>query len=279
MPLSLTSRKSLKDNEETFKTHLATIEKALGEPFEIVFDFEDIITKCNDNWVTNSCGSIFYKDVVGNLAKNIDTKVSKNEMVKEAFLAAVPNKKIVFVAADEKLPSYWQYSFADGNCVVSFRPKICNTNDVFTAKLETLLPSQGTYSLMTRLNIKENQAKMDANLAAVKKAMKSDADWTIDQSSLEAVYPHVADDLKNSFGHIFAGVVEKVAANLAKRCADEMVLEAVQEATSNRTIVIKHNATQNGYWLWSFESGNLVISFKSITNTNDVQTFDFIKLL
>ncbi|EGC35006.1 hypothetical protein DICPUDRAFT_152710 [Dictyostelium purpureum] len=45
-------------------------------------------------------------------------------MVKEAFLAAVSNKKIVFlVAADEK-----------------FRPKICNTNDVFTAKLETLLP-------------------------------------------------------------------------------------------------------------------------------------------
>ncbi|EGC39501.1 hypothetical protein DICPUDRAFT_147705 [Dictyostelium purpureum] len=135
--------------------------------------------------------------------------------------------KIVFVAADEKLPSYWQYSFTDGNCVISFRPKICNTNDVFTAKLETLLPSQGTYSLMTRLNIKENQAKMDANLVAVKKAMKSDVDWTIDQASLEAVYPHVAADLKNSFGHIFAGVIEKVAANLAKRCADEMVLEAV----------------------------------------------------
>ncbi|EGC29455.1 hypothetical protein DICPUDRAFT_42864, partial [Dictyostelium purpureum] len=147
--------------------------------------------------------------------------------------------------------------------------------DIFTVKLETLLPSQGTYSLMTRLNIKENQAKMDANLVAVKKAMKSDADWTIDQESLETVYPHVSVDLKISFGHIFAGVVEKVAANLAKRCADEMVLEA----TSNRTIVIKHNATQNGYWLWSFENGNLVISFKSITNTNDVQTFDLIKLL
>ncbi|EGC29749.1 hypothetical protein DICPUDRAFT_42444, partial [Dictyostelium purpureum] len=155
----------------------------------------------------------------------------------------------------------------------------CNTNDVFTAKLETLLPSQGTYSLMTLLNIKENHAKMDANLVAVKKAMKSDADWTIDQASLETVYPHVSADLKNSFGHIFAGVVEKVTANLAKLCADEMVLEAVQEATSNRTIVIKHNATQNGYWLWSFENGNLVISFKSITNTNDVQTFDFIKFL
>ncbi|EGC35005.1 hypothetical protein DICPUDRAFT_152709 [Dictyostelium purpureum] len=73
--------------------------------------------------------------------------------------------------------------------------------------------------------------------------MKSDADWPIDQASLETVYPHVFADLKNSFGHIFAGVVEKVTANLAKLCADEMVLEAVQEATSNRTIVIKHNAT------------------------------------
>ncbi|KAN0009304.1 hypothetical protein ACTFIU_006583 [Dictyostelium citrinum] len=278
MPLALTSRKSLKDNEEALKTNLASIEKSLGEPFSIEFDFEDIIAKCNDSWVTNSCGSIFYKDVVGNLAKNM-TKVGADPMIKEAFLAAVPNKKFVFICADEKLPSYWKYQFENGDCQILFRPKICNTNDVNTFKLETIIPTQGVYTLMTRLNIKTNEQKMKDNLAAVKKALKSSADWSIDESSLESVYPKVADDLKNSFGHIFAGVVEKVAANLSKRCADEMILEAVQEATSNHTIVIKHDANMSGYWSWSFESGNIVITFKSITNTNDVQTFDFIKLL
>ncbi|KAN0036037.1 hypothetical protein ACTA71_005352 [Dictyostelium dimigraforme] len=278
MPLALTSRKSLKDNEESLKTNLATIEKALGEAFTIEFDFEDIITKCNDSWVTNSCGSIFYKDVVGNLSKNM-TKVGADPLIKEAFLAAVPNKKFVFVCADEKLPSYWKYQFENGDCQILFRPKICNTNDVNTFKLETIIPTQGVYTLMTRLNIKTNEQKMKDNLAAVKKALKSTADWSIDETSLETVYPKVADDLKNSFGHIFAGIVEKVAANLAKRCADEMILEAVQEATSNHTIVIKHDANMSGYWSWSFESGNIVITFKSVTNTNDVQTFDFIKLL
>ncbi|KAM9955170.1 hypothetical protein ACTFIR_011812 [Dictyostelium discoideum] len=254
MPLALTSRKSLKDNEESLKTNLASIEKSLGEPFSIEFDFEDIITKCNDSWVTNSCGSIFYKDVVGNLAKNM-VKVGADPLIKEAFLAA------------------------NGDCRILFRPKICNTNDVNTFKLETIIPSQGVYTLMTRLNIKTNEQKMKDNLSAVKKALKSSSDWSIDESSLETVYPKVADDLKNSFGHIFAGIVEKVAANLAKRCADEMILEAVQEATTNHTIVIKHDANLNAHWSWSFESGNIVITFKSVTNTNDVQTFDFIKLL
>ncbi|EAL71757.1 hypothetical protein DDB_G0271254 [Dictyostelium discoideum AX4] len=278
MPLALTSRKSLKDNEESLKTNLASIEKSLGEAFSIEFDFEDIITKCNDSWVTNSCGSIFYKDVVGNLAKNM-VKVGADPLIKEAFLAAVPNKKFVFICADEKLESYWKYQFVNGDCQILFRPKICNTNDVNTFKLETIIPTQGVYTLMTRLNIKTNEQKMKDNLSAVKKALKSSSDWSIDESSLETVYPKVADDLKNSFGHIFAGIVEKVAANLAKRCADEMILEAVQEATTNHTIVIKHDANLNGYWSWSFESGNIVITFKSVTNTNDVQTFDFIKLL
>ncbi|KAN0036143.1 hypothetical protein ACTA71_005445 [Dictyostelium dimigraforme] len=278
MPLALTSRKSLKDNEESLKTNLSTIEKALGEAFTIEFDFEDIITKCNDSWVTNSCGSIFYKDVVGNLAKNM-IKVGADPLIKEAFLAAVPNKKFIFICADEKLPSYWKYQFENGDCQILFRPKICNTNDVNTFKLETIIPTQGVYTLMTRLNIKTNEQKMKDNLVAVKKALKSTADWSIDETSLETVYPKVSDDLKNSFGHIFAGIVEKVAANLTKRCADEMILEAVQEATSNHTIVIKHDANMNGYWSWSFESGNIVITFKSVTNTNDVQTFDFIKLL
>ncbi|KAM9959179.1 hypothetical protein ACTFIR_000237 [Dictyostelium discoideum] len=278
MPLALTSRKSLKDNEESLKTNLALIEKSLGESFAIEFDFEDIITKCNDSWVTNSCGSIFYKDVVGNLAKNM-VKVGADPLIKEAFLAAVPNKKFVFVCADEKLSSYWKYQFENGDCQILFRPKICNTNDVNTFKLETIIPTQGVYSLMTRLNIKTNEQKMKDNLSSVKKALKSSSDWSIDESSLESVYPKVAEDLKNSFGHIFAGIVEKVAANLSKRCADEMILEAVQEVTSNHTIVIKHDANLNAHWSWSFESGNIVITFKSITNTNDVQTFDFIKLL
>ncbi|KAN0050674.1 hypothetical protein ACTA71_003819 [Dictyostelium dimigraforme] len=278
MPLALTSRKSLKDNEESLKTNLASIEKSLGEAFTIEFDFEDIITKCNDSWVTNSCGSIFYKDVVGNLAKNM-AKVGADSLIKEAFLAAVPNKKFVFICADEKLPSYWKYQFENGDCQILFRPKICNTSDVNTFKLETIIPTQGVYTLMTRLNIKTNEQKMKDNLSAVKKALKSSVDWSIDETSLETVYPKVADDLKNSFGHIFAGVVEKVAANLSKRCTDEMILEAVQEATSKNTIVIKHDNNMNGYWSWAFESGNIIITFKSITNTNDIQTFDFIKLL
>ncbi|KAM9959337.1 hypothetical protein ACTFIR_000412 [Dictyostelium discoideum] len=278
MPLALTSRKSLKDNEESLKSNLAAIEKSLGEAFAVEFDFEDIITKCNDSWVTNSCGSIFYKDVVGNLAKNM-AKVGADPLIKEAFLAAVPNKKFVFICADEKLPSYWKFQFENGDCQILFRPKICNTNDVNTFKLETIIPTQGVYTLSTRLNIKTNEQKMKDNLAAVKKALKSSADWSIDETSLQEVYPKVADDLKNSFGHIFAGIVEKVAANLTKRCSDEMILEAVQEATSNHTIVIKHDANLSGYWSWSFESGNIVITFKSVTNTNDVQTFDFIKLL
>ncbi|KAN0030940.1 hypothetical protein ACTA71_009590 [Dictyostelium dimigraforme] len=266
MPLALTSRKSLKDNEESLKTNLALIEKSLGETFTIEFDFEDIITKCNDSWVTNSCGSIFYKDVVSNLAKNI-AKVGADPLIKEAFLAAVPNRKFIFICADEKLPSYWKYQFENGDCQVLFRPKICNTNDINIFKLETIIPTEGVYTLMTH------------NLAAVKKALKSSVDWSIDETSLETVYPKVADDLKNSFGHIFAGIVEKVAANLTKRCADEMILEAVQEVTSKQTIVIKHDGNMSGYWSWAFESGNIVITFKSITNTNDVQTFDFIKLL
>ncbi|KAN0028892.1 hypothetical protein ACTFIV_010760 [Dictyostelium citrinum] len=131
-------------------------------------------------------------------------------------------------------------------------------------------------ALTSRKSLKDNEKALKTNLAAIEKSLGEAFAIEFD---FEDIIAKVADDLKNSFGHIFAGIVEKVAANLTKRCSDEMILEAVQEATSNHTIVIKHDANMSGYWKWSFESGNIVITFKSITNTNDVQTFDFIKLL
>ncbi|KAM9984295.1 hypothetical protein ACTFIZ_004006 [Dictyostelium cf. discoideum] len=277
MPLPLVTRKSLRDNEEKLKENVEKIQQALGVEWTYEFDFETILAKCTEEYVKNDLGGLFYKDIAGNIADCIE-RCSKDEMSKEALVEANTAQKIVLIPNDDKkFNAYWKYEFVNGELRVYFKPNICNVSDLSYFKLETIIPSPGVYSLPARINLKEKQEKFTESLEKVKAVTKME--WTLDESSLETLYPSLDKSYQERIGDIFSEILDYACENIVKRCGDEMVCEAVQEACPSGKIVFKFDAKQSEYWKWKFADGELHISFKSICNTSDNCYYDFEKLL
>ncbi|KAN0000286.1 hypothetical protein ACTFIZ_000741 [Dictyostelium cf. discoideum] len=277
MPLPLSQRKSLRDNEEHLKNAHETIKAALGVDWTFEFDFELITSKCTDSYVQESLGECFYKEVATNVAECI-AEQTKDEMIKEALLEANTNQKIIVAPnEDKKFTQYWSYEFVNGDLKVHFRPSIANISDVKYFKLASIIPSPGVFSLPARINLKENAEKFTEALEKAKEVTKMD--WSYDESSLESVYPNIEQTYQERIGDIFSEIVTNICYNLATRSADAMVLEALQEIAPNAKIVFKYDSKQSDYWVWKFVGGDLVVSFKSICNTGDNSYLDFEKLL
>ncbi|KAF2078019.1 hypothetical protein CYY_000657 [Polysphondylium violaceum] len=277
MPLPLVARKSLRDNQEHLDAAVEKIKAALGVEWTFEIDFETIMAKVTDSdYVKNSPGECFYKEVAGYVAECID-RAAKNEMVKEALIEANTNSKIIVALnEDKKNSSYWTYKFNNGTLELLFK-SICNTSDICYFKLENIIPTPGVYSLPARMNLKAAEEKFNEAFEKIKVA--TGADWSLDEASLEALYPSIDKSYQESIGDIFSEIVEYAAQNITKRLGDEMVKEAFLELTPNSKLVFKCNPKLGSYWEYAFQDGNLVISFRSICNTSDVAYYDFEKLL
>eukprot|EP01133_Synstelium_polycarpum_P006582 gene6582-7639_t len=276
MPLSLTARKSLRDNEESLKENTEKLKEILGIDWTFEFDFETILTKCTDDYVQRSPGEIFYKNVAEGVVCCVKD-ACKSEICKEALIEAnSENKVIVRVNEDKKNTDYWKYIFENNTLVLLFRSPMSNIGDCSYFKLANIIPSPGVFSLVARLNLKENEEKFTEAFERINNVTKES--WSYDESSLEEIYPKL-DYNKERIGDCFADILSNIADNICKRCQDDMTLEAFNEATPNHKIIFRHNAKQSDYWLWAFVAGDLVVSFRSISNTSDNSYFNFEKLL
>ncbi|EFA78601.1 hypothetical protein PPL_08056 [Heterostelium album PN500] len=278
MPLPLVTRKSIRDNQEHLDSAVELIKTVSGADWTFEIDFETIFSKLGDgcDYVKNDAGNFFYKEVAMSIANCVE-RACKQEMTKEALVEANSQSKVIIrVNEDKKNTNYWKYMFEAGSLVVIFRAPPCNVSDLTYFDLASIIPSPGALSLKARLNLKNNQEAIQESLEQIKVATK--VDWSYDEESLETCYTTI-DSNKDSIGEIFKEIINYVATNITKRCADEMVLEAFNEVTTNARIILRHNPKQSNYWQWIFENQNLVISFKSICNVSDNCYFDFEKLL
>ncbi|KYQ93078.1 hypothetical protein DLAC_05698 [Tieghemostelium lacteum] len=246
--LSVTARKSLRDNEEHLKTAMEKIKTALGVEWQIEFDFAVLLEKATDSQ-KNSCGETFYKDIAGAIAFNI----SENS-------------------------TYWKCQWDNGTLQLIFKDFNCNINDIRYFKLSNITPTPGVYSLNARINLKKNKDKIDESIDRIKSSTKNDG-WSLDEQSLEEVYPLI-DSSKDSIGEYLAEVLNRAANNICDRNKDPMTLEAFIEATPGLKIVLKTNKKQDNYWTINFEKGNLNITGKQWNcNISDVQYYNWEKLL
>ncbi|KAM9954040.1 hypothetical protein ACTFIR_009158 [Dictyostelium discoideum] len=277
MPLNLVARKSLRDNEEHLNKAHEEIKNALnGEEWIIEFDWDVIFDKVDEH-VKKQLGEVFYKNLCPNISKCI-VNASKDELTKESIINANTAKKIVLVVnEDAKNSSYWKYEFNGGQLNLLFKKGCNNITEAGNFELYKVIPSEGVFSLAARLNMKENQEKFDTAFERIKAA--THMDWSYEQESLEQIYPALEERNKERIGDLFSDIFKYVADNIEKKCKNDTILEAFVEATSNAKIVFRHNAKASGYWNWTFEGGNLIITFKSICNISDNANFDFIKVL
>ncbi|KAK5579658.1 hypothetical protein RB653_009343 [Dictyostelium firmibasis] len=280
MPLNLVARKSLRDNEEHLKKAHEEIKNALsGEEWVIEFDWDLIFEKIDEH-NKKQLGEVFYKNLCPHISKCI-VNACKDDLTKESIINANTSKKIVLIVnEDPKNTSYWKYEFNNGQLNLLFKKGCCNLSDAANFQLHKVIPSEGCYTLPTRLNLKKNQDRYNAAFERIKAI--TNKDWSFDEESMESVYPTAfeTDSQREQFGDSFASVLEYSTQNIEKRCKNEITLESFNEATTNARFSFRHCPKQTtGYWSWSFDNGDIVISFKSVCNISDNANFDFIKVL
>ncbi|KAK5581862.1 hypothetical protein RB653_003442 [Dictyostelium firmibasis] len=280
MPLNLVARKSLRDNEEHLNKAHEEIKNSLdGEEWIIEFDWDVIFDKVDEH-IKKQLGEVFYKNLCPNISKCI-ASAAKDEITKESIINANTAKKIVLmVYEDPKNSAYWKYEFKNGQLNLLFKKGCNNITEAANFELYKVIPSEGVYTLPTRLSLKNNQEKFDLAFERIKSVTKRD--WSFDEASMEQVYStgFETDNQREQFGNTFSQILDNIAKNIENRCKDDMTLESFNDVTANGRISFRHNPKQTtGYWAWSFSNGDLIISFKSICNVSDNASFDFIKVL
>ncbi|GAM27059.1 hypothetical protein SAMD00019534_102340 [Acytostelium subglobosum LB1] len=279
MPLPLTIRKSLRDNEEHLTQAVENLKATTGQDWTFEFDFETIYEKLakDCDYPRNNAGDFFYKTIALNVADCIKSTCAKDEIAKEALIEANSNNKVIVrVNEEKKNVPYWKYIFENNSLVLLFNPSVANTSDISYFDLAAIIPSPGVMSLKARMDIRENTEAINEELEKIKAVTKRD--WTYDEASLEQCYATFGD-YQERIGSILKDIITNVSYNICNRCKDEMILEAFDEVTQNSKIVLRVVPKQSEYWVWSFESGNVVVSFKSICNVGDISYLDFEKLL
>ncbi|KAN0050370.1 hypothetical protein ACTA71_003490 [Dictyostelium dimigraforme] len=125
--------------------------------------------------------------------------------------------------------------------------------------------------------------KIGNKLNDIKFILSSANDWSIDEPSLKNIYTLLLPKkLKDIFGQVLVDILENIYTLLKKNCQDPNVLKMVQRQSMNNQIFFKivpvdenelysNNSTKSNKSICnlSFESGNLIITFKSIKNIND----------
>lgn len=112
MALSLNVRKNIKEFESKRDENLSKINQVLNDNFTFECDMEALYEETPESF-KNSIGKVIYDQYLNGLAENF-AKAMADEMTLEAFLAAVPSKKIVFSVKDLDYSSFIKSAIIDG---------------------------------------------------------------------------------------------------------------------------------------------------------------------
>jgi len=279
--LPLTVRLNIEANKKSLDEYLEVIHTATGsEEFVVEIDFEKIIALVTPS-DANRIGNLMYDDALCYLSRNLK-KALADESVKEAFLEAVSEKRIVFEVVNDAKAQPWSMKFKDGSLHIIGRKEMNNLSSIEYLETIALMPVPGLLSLESKLNIAKNQTRKEEELEKIKEVCGNE--YMLDDAVWEDIYPKLdANDKKRIGNLVIDDALCYLTRNIVKRCKDEMVKEAFDEITSGRTIQFKLDtdpkSKQKESWIIQFKDGNIVCTGKAMSNLSALEYFDFEQIL
>eukprot|EP01111_Echinosteliopsis_oligospora_P015032 TRINITY_DN580_c0_g1_i1.p1 TRINITY_DN580_c0_g1~~TRINITY_DN580_c0_g1_i1.p1 ORF type:complete len:700 (-),score=165.19 TRINITY_DN580_c0_g1_i1:42-2141(-) len=279
--LPLTVRLNIEANKKSYDDNMEIIHTATGsEEFIVEIPFDTIVPQLAPS-EANRIGNLMYDDALCYLARNLK-RVLADESVKEAFLEAVSEKKVIInIINDAKAPN-WSMKFKDGALHILGKKEMNSISQIEYLDTIGLMPVPGVLSLEAKLNIAKNQERKAEELEKVAKATGNE--YLLDDSVWEDIYPKIEPSDQKRIGNlVIDDALCYLTRNIVRRCADEMVKEAFDEITSARTIVFKLDkdpkSKQKEAWIIEFKDGVVVCTGKAMASLSTLEYFDFEKLL
>jgi hypothetical protein len=271
--LSLVQRLNIQKAKPNVDEELEKLKNVTGEEWSLEADYEKSVKDFGkeNQYAADSVGETYY-EVLKNIVDNISRLVKQGDTVKEAFLEATPERKIV-VQLNDKIKDYWVFSFKNGGLLIEHKKSIANIHTVGYTDLKPLIPSPGGLSLVTRVNIEKNKENIDECLQEIAKAAGTE-DWTF-EPDYEKAAKELDKNTIDSIGDLYTEALKGIKENIVRNMQKEAIKEAFNEATAERKIIIRVNDKCPDYWKFKFENGSILLEHKkSIANMHTISYQD-----
>jgi len=230
-PMTVATRKNIKDNEPARKKNITKIQKLTGLEFEVDVDWVNAASAAKERGYEDRVGEIIYSWYLEGLASSVESFV-KDSIQKESFIEAFGEKKtiafnIITAELDEENPNRYAYSWIENkggvleiNIPLSrFCSNTSNTGD----NLSKACSGDGPLTVATRKNIADSDKKRLAHLKTIKTACGIDFEVEVDWVAValackdrgyadragEVVYDWYLDGLSNSIKSFCADPIQK----------------------------------------------------------------------
>jgi hypothetical protein len=268
-PMTVATRKNIKDNEATRKKNLTRITKASSIEFEVDVDWVDAATTAKDRGYEDRVGEIIYNWYLDGLAGSVES-FCKDAIQKESFVETFGEKKtiafnIVKGEMDEESPNRYAYSWInnkDGHLEINipearFCSNVSNTGD----NLSKACSGDSPMSVATRKNISDNEATRKKMMTRITKATGIEYELEVDWVALAAAAKERG--YEDRVGEIvYNWYLDGLASNLERLCKDDMCKEAVAEACEKKVIafqLVSNDDMESNYQKCLFNDGVLQV--------------------
>jgi hypothetical protein len=268
-PMTVATRKNIKDQEATRKKNLTRIQKATGIDFEVDVDWVDAATVSKDRGYEDRVGEIIYNWYLDGLASSIETFV-KDAIQKESFVETFGEKKTIAITIvrgelDEEHPHRYAYSWInnkDGHLEINIpEARFCSNTSNTGDNLSKACSGDSPMSVATRKNIKDQEVARKKNLTRIQKATGLEFELEVDWVAFAAAAKERG--YEDRVGEvIYNWYLDGLASNLESLCKDEMCKEAVGEACEKKVItfqLISNDEMEGNYQKCTFNDGVLVV--------------------
>jgi len=271
-PMTVATRKNIKDSEPDRKKNLTSLQKATGIEFEVDVDWVDAAEVSNARGYTDRVGEIIYSWYLGGLASNVEQFV-KDAIQKESFVEAFGEKKTIAFSIikgepEEDSPHRYAYVWVSNNGGVLTinipEGRFCSNVSYTGDNLSKACSGDGPMTVATRKNIKDSEPARKKALTRIQKATGIEFEVEVDWAVLAEVAK--VRGYEDRVGEIiYSWYLEGLASNLESLCKDDMCKEAVQEACAKKvitfTLVEPEELESGAYQQVKFsDDGALVIS-------------------
>jgi len=252
---------------------------ATGKQWTLKIEWDQMM---KDHMQPNQPGSLatsLLESCFGGLTDNI-CKLCNDKVFsgKDTFLEFAKSGTIIFNSSknDKKATySYFNTKIENDDIVVSFK-SICNAYDIGSniPELLTLDYEDIKMPYLCRRNLAEKEEKREEKMEVINTATGKTMELSIDWPKM---LPFMITGSNNKFGNsvgttLYESVLGGLSDNIKKLCGDELGKEGFNESASTGKIILTtwDDKKASGYFKESFENGDLVIAFKTITNCYDI---------
>lgn len=239
-PLTVLTRKNIKDKEVSMIKHLKTIEKDSGIKFEVEVDWVSVVPAFNAKGYSDRAGEIVYDWYLAGLAGSI-TSYCKDAIQKESLVESFAERHTISFHIHDPAPEghatdYVWVTNESGVLTINIsKDRACSNTSNTGSDLAKACSGDGPLTVTTRKNIKDKETERKKHLTRIQKA--TGIEFEVEVDWVEFAAAAAAKGNTDRVGEIVYGwYLDGLAGNLEKLCKDEMAKEAVGEVCGKKTI-------------------------------------------